>query len=357
MALREILRDRAAHRGGTAQVDCGELGYLTVEALSPSDCAALSDSRALLYAACRELQTVGEELRSEGKLFRPDEIMAYVTDDEADAAARIVLELSGLFEETTLITYNHSGMMNDHSGIMNGLSEIRHQSVQGPEAVFSEIRHQSVQASRALSAGDGGLWAGEEEIRRESVQVPDGTLTEDGQVSHEFFAAERNFAGESDGDAKSQILGDLSVRTAQILASNGGEGAQAEFQRARAKTDLHEIKSENSGAGRSILHETESELRRQGRVSLHETESEFGRKSGFALHETTSDSGGRRGILLHESESEYAWVLHEVKSELQKALHEIKSEVAKTLHETKSELAEEAAQRLVEGLMRAGQVR
>ena len=48
MALTDILRDRAARRGGTAQVDCGELGCLTVEALSPADCARLSDSRSLL---------------------------------------------------------------------------------------------------------------------------------------------------------------------------------------------------------------------------------------------------------------------------------------------------------------------
>lgn len=346
MALREILRDRAAHRGGTAQVDCGELGYLTVEALSPSDCAALSDSRALLYAACRELQTVGEELRSEGKLFRPDEIMAYVTDDEADAAARTVLELSG-----------YMSLTDSHSGMMNGLSEIRLQSVQGLETDFSEIRHQSVQALGGASAVDGGLWAGEGEIRRESVQGSGEGLTENGQVSHEFFAAERNFADESDGKTKSQILGDLSVRTAQILASKGGEAAQAEFPRIAPESDLHEIKSENGGAGRSILHETESELRRQGRVSLHETESEFGRKAASALHETTSDSGGRRGILLHESESECAWVLHEVKSELQKALQGIKSEVAEMMHETKSELAEEAAQRLAEALKQAAQVR
>ena len=41
MALADILRERVSRRGSTAQVDCGELGTVTVEALSPRECAAL----------------------------------------------------------------------------------------------------------------------------------------------------------------------------------------------------------------------------------------------------------------------------------------------------------------------------
>ena len=41
MALADVLRERASRRGSTAQVDCGELGTVTVEALSPRECAAL----------------------------------------------------------------------------------------------------------------------------------------------------------------------------------------------------------------------------------------------------------------------------------------------------------------------------
>lgn len=326
MALLEILRERTGRMGGSAQVDCGELGVLTVEALSPSDCARLSgDSRSLLYAACRELQLAGEAMRGEGKIFRPDEVVAYLTDDEADKAARTILELSGS-------------------------SGIRLQSVQGhtdgeagaaPRTGIA-IRPESVQTPDSPPAGDGGLWADEEEIRPESVQGLGGIVTENGQVSHEFWPLDGDFQETTLADNKAQILGDSSVRTAQILASKGGEETRAGFQSLAVKSDLHEIKAEYGGADRGILHETESDLQRQGRG---------------LLHETTSDSGGRRGILLHESESEYALVLHEIKSELQKALHELKSEVAETLHETKSDLAEEAAQRLAEALKQAGQVR
>lgn len=99
MALADVLRQRVSRRGRTAKVDCGELGTVTVEALPPQECAALgmADSgRALLYAACRELQAAGETLRRERKLFTPDEVTQYLSDTEALTAARVVLELSGV---------------------------------------------------------------------------------------------------------------------------------------------------------------------------------------------------------------------------------------------------------------------
>ena len=101
MALSDTLRERVSRRGRTAQVDCGALGTLTVEALSPRECAALGTAdggRALLYAACRELQAAGETLRRERRLYTPDEITQYLSDSEAAAAARMVLELSGVSE-------------------------------------------------------------------------------------------------------------------------------------------------------------------------------------------------------------------------------------------------------------------
>lgn len=99
--LTELLRDRASRRGRTARVPCGALGTVTVEALSPADCAALArrGDRALLYAACRELQESGEALRRKGLLYQPDEIMDYVTGAEAEEAVRAVRALSGLAPE------------------------------------------------------------------------------------------------------------------------------------------------------------------------------------------------------------------------------------------------------------------
>lgn len=72
MALADVLRERVSRRGRTAEVACGLLGTVTVEALPPRECAALGlwdGGRALFYAACRDLQTAGETLRREGRLF------------------------------------------------------------------------------------------------------------------------------------------------------------------------------------------------------------------------------------------------------------------------------------------------
>jgi len=98
MALLEILRQRTAHKGRTAQVSCGNLGVLTVEALPVAECGRYKDDRALLYAACRELQSAGEALRREGSLFRPDEVLEYLTEHEAAIAASTIRALSGAAE-------------------------------------------------------------------------------------------------------------------------------------------------------------------------------------------------------------------------------------------------------------------
>ncbi len=99
MTLLEALRQRTLHRGQTAQVPCGALGTVTVEALSPQECAALGmadGGRALFYAACRELQLAGETLRRKQRLFTPDEITHYLSPGEARTAALAVLALSGV---------------------------------------------------------------------------------------------------------------------------------------------------------------------------------------------------------------------------------------------------------------------
>ncbi len=99
MELLEVLRRRSQAVQATAQVDCGALGTLTAQALPLREYAALAagtdSDRAVLYAACRQLQAAGEQLRREGRLFRPDEIMQFVSDEEAAAGARAVRALSG----------------------------------------------------------------------------------------------------------------------------------------------------------------------------------------------------------------------------------------------------------------------
>ena len=331
MALADVLRERVSRRGRTAEVACGLLGTVTVEALPPRECAALGlrdGGRALFYAACRDLQTAGETLRREGRLFTPAEVTAYVSDEEAVAAARTVLALSGVTA--------------DGDGPSTKSAEVRHEDVQNSGAYLAveapsgeEIRLGDVQeneevrldgvrnngphvAGKAPSAGEFRLADVQEngdltgkvrhedvrekaEIRLGDVRKPDGTA-EDGQVSHEFF-------GGDGSDRTDPILGGVSDFVPQNLALS------EENDRFSAPLELSGNTEEVSGRG-SNLHESKSEVEE----TVHEMKSE-------------SAAARRRG------------------------LHENRSEVGETVHETKSESVERFAEGLLEGLRRAAAVR
>ena len=373
MALADVLRERVSRRGRTAEVACGLLGTVTVEALPPRECAALGlrdGGRALLYAACRDLQTAGETLRREGRLFTPAEVTAYVSDEEAAAAARTVLALSG-------VTASGDGPSTKSAEVRLGdvqkdgahleveapsEEEIRLGGVQENTGQKAEVRLEDVRndephfAANAPSAREFRLADVQEngnltgkirhedvrkkavqkaEIRLEDVRKPDGTA-EDGQVSHEFF-------GGDGSDRTDPILGGVSDFVPQNLALS------EENDRFSAPLELSGNTEEVSGRG-SNLHESESEVRETvhemksesaaaRRRGLHETESE----AGEAVHETKSDLTTERREGLHESKSEVEETLHEMKSELTTArrggLHEKRSEVRETVHEAKSESA------------------
>ena len=369
MALADVLRERVSRRGRTAEVACGLLGTVTVEALPPRECAALGlrdGGRALLYAACRDLQTAGETLRREGRLFTPAEVTAYVSDEEAAAAARTVLALSGVTTDgdgastksaevrlgdvqnngTHLAVEAPSGeeiRLGDvqeneevrHDGVRNNgphfagkapsEGEFRLADVQENGDLTGKVRHEDVREKAVQKA----------EIRLGDVRKPDGTA-EDGQVSHEFFSGDGS-------DRTAPILGGVSDFVPQNLALS------EENDRFSAPLELSGNTEEVSGRG-SNLHETESEVGE----AVHETKSEFAaaRRRGLheskseveeTLHEMKSESAAARREGLHESKSEVRETVHETKSELtaerQEGLHESRSEVGEPVHETKSESA------------------
>ena len=383
MALADVLRERVSRRGRTAEVACGLLGTVTVEALPPRECAALGlrdGGRALFYAACRDLQTAGETLRREGRLFTPAEVTAYVSDEEAAAAARTVLALSGVTA--------------DGDGPSTKSAEVRHEDVQNSGAYLAveapsgeEIRLGDVQeneevrldgvrnngphvAGKAPSAGEFRLADVQEngdltgkvrhedvrekaEIRLGDVRKPDGTA-EDGQVSHEFF-------GGDGSDRTDPILGGVSDFVPQNLAlseENDRFSAPLELSGNTEEvsgrgSNLHESKSEVE----ETVHEMKSESAAERRRGLHESRSEVGEP----VHEMKSESAAERREGLHESKSEVGETLHEMKSESaaarRRGLHENRSEVGETVHETKSESVERFAEGLLEGLRRAAAVR
>ena len=422
MALADVLRERVSRRGRTAEVACGLLGTVTVEALPPRECAALGlrdGGRALLYAACRDLQTAGETLRREGRLFTPAEVTAYVSDEEAAAAARTVLALSG-------VTADGSGMADKDAG--DGAStksaEVRlgdvqkngaHLAVEAPSE--KEIRLDGVQENTEVRLSDVRKKAGQKaeirledvrndgphfaekaplarefrldgvqengdltgKVRHEDVRKPDGTAA-DGQVSHEFFGGDGSdrtdpiLGGVSDFVPQNLALSEENDRFSAPLELSGnteevsGRGSNLHETESEVEETAHEMKSdltterreglhENKSEVEEAVHEMKSESAAMRREGLHESKSE----AEEAVHEMKSESAAERREGLHESKSEVRETVHESKSESaaerREGLHESKSEVRETVHESKSESMERFAEGLLEGLRRAAAVR
>ena len=417
MALADVLRERVSRRGRTAEVACGLLGTVTVEALPPRECAALGlrdGGRALFYAACRDLQTAGETLRREGRLFTPAEVTAYVSDEEAAAAARTVLALSGVTADgdgaSTKSAEVRLGDVQKNGAHLavdaSSEEEIRLDGVQENTGQKAEVRLEDVRndgshfAEKAPVAGEFRLGdvqengdltgkvrlsdvrkkAGQKaEIRLGDVRKPDG-MAEDGQVSHEFFGGDGSdrtdpiLGGVSDFVPQNLALSEENDRFSAPLELSGnteevsGRGSNLHESKSEVRETVHETKSESAAARREGLHENRSEVgkpvhetksesaaaRREG---LHENRSEVGKP----VHETKSESAAARREDLHESKSEVREAVHETKSESaaerREGLHESKSEVRETVHETKSESVERFAEGLLEGLRRAAAVR
>ena len=417
MALADVLRERVSRRGRTAEVACGLLGTVTVEALPPRECAALGlrdGGRALLYAACRDLQTAGETLRREGRLFTPAEVTAYVSDEEAAAAARTVLALSGVTADgdgasTKSAEVRLGDVQNNGTHLAveaPSEKEIRLDGVQENTGQKAEVRLSDVRndaphfAAKAPSAREFRLGDVQEngdltgkvrhedvrekavqkaEIRLGDVRKPDGTA-EDGQVSHEFFSGDGSdrtapiLGGVSDFVPQNLALSEENDRFSAPLELSGntgevsGRGSNLHETESEVGEAVHETKSEFAAARRRGLHESKSEVEE----TLHEMKSESAaaRREGLhesksevreTVHETKSELTAERQEGLHESRSEVGETMHETKSdsaaERRRGLHESRSEVREAVHETKSESVERFAEGLLEGLRRAAAVR
>ena len=413
MALADVLRERVSRRGCTAEMACGLLGTVTVEALPPRECAALGlrdGGRALFYAACRDLQTAGETLRREGRLFTPAEVTAYVSDAEAEATARTVLALSGVTAdgdgpstksaEVRLGDVQNSGAHLAVEAPVAGEfrpADVQENTVQKAEVRLGDVRndapHFAVKAPSAREFRLAGVQENEkvrhEDVRKKAVQKaeirlgdvrkPDGTA-EDGQVSHEFFGGDGSdrtdsiLGGVSDFVPQNLALSEENDRFSAPLELSGnteevsGRGSNLHESESEAGEVLHEMKSDLTAEKREGLHESRSEVREavhetksesaaERREGLHESKSEVGE----TVHETKSESAAERRQGLHETESEVEETVHEMTSEMaaerRECLHENRSEVGETVHESKSESVERFAEGLLEGLRRAAAVR
>ena len=387
MALGDILAARADNARARGTVEAGTLGTVTVEALPVRELERLmrgaDGDRAVFYAACRELQGAGAALLRAGKVYRPDQVMALVSDAEAAKAAEAVRALSGwtgmdggTAQRTDFPAENAdsagageaadtgaSAVISDRRAPDNGRSrgqrfdytadgtdegaggqdshetdkkaEIRPAVVQ----VNAEVRREAVQkktADAAFRPDTVREKAGKNaEIRHRSVHGEKAG----GQASCEFLA---EYGEPLPPDGKTQVLPEKSPDAPQNV------GVSDKMDGSLQKTE-REFLSERAAPERGYA------------LGLHESKSEIDGRGGANLHESESENGAGSGNALHESTSEYAEALHENKSENDAAggdpLHESKSEVTETLHETTSELAERVARELLDGLRRAAWVR
>lgn len=334
MALGDILAARADNARARGTVEAGTLGTVTVEALPVRELERLmrgADSdRAVFYAACRELQGAGATLLRAGKVYRPDQVMALVSDAEAAKAA----EAEGT--ETDKRTL----------GQVSRETEVRPEGVQmaekvRPDAVQvnAEVRRDAVQkktADAAIRPDTVREKAGKNaEIRHRSVHGEKAG----GQASCEFLA---EYGEPLPPDGKTQVLPEKSPDAPQNV------GVSDKMDGSLQKTE-REFLSERAAPEDGYA------------LGLHESKSEIDGRGGANLHESESENGAGSGNALHEGESEITETLHETESENDATggdpLHESKSEVTETLHETTSELAERVARELLDGLRRAAWVR
>lgn len=387
MALGEILAARADNARARGTVEAGTLGTVTVEALPVRELERLmrgaDGDRAVFYAACRELQGTGAALLRAGKVYRPDQVMALVSDAEAAKAAEAVRALSGWtgmdggtaqrtdlpaenadsagageaadtgasseasdgrapdngrsrgqrFDHTADGTDEGAGGQDSHEA--DKKAEIRPAVVQ----VNAKVRRDAVQkktADAAFRPDTVREKAGKNaEIRHRSVHGEKAG----GQASCEFLA---EYGEPLPPDGKTQVLPEKSPDAPQNV------GVSDKMDGSLQKTE-REFLSERAAPEDGYA------------LGLHESKSEIDGRGGANLHESESENGAGSGNALHEGESEITETLHENKSENDAAgedpLHESKSEVTETLHETTSELAERVARELLDGLRRAAWVR
>ena len=407
MALADVLRERVSRRGCTAEMACGLLGTVTVEALPPRECAALGlrdGGRALFYAACRDLQTAGETLRREGRLFTPAEVTAYVSDAEAEAAARTVLALSGVTAdgdgpstksaEVRLGDVQNSGAHLAVEAPVAGEfrpADVQENTVQKAEVRLGDVRndapHFAVKAPSAREFRLAGVQENEkvrhEDVRKKAVQKAEirlGDVRNDAPhlAANTPSAREFRLAGVQEnekvrlGDVRKKAGQKTEIRLGDVRKPDGtaadgqvsheffgGDGSDRTDPILGGVSDFvpqNLALSEENDRFSAPLELSGNTEKVSGRGSnLHESESEVEE----TVHETKSDLTAEKRGGLHESKSEAGEAVHETKSELTaerwRGLHESRSEVEETVHETKSESAAARREGLHESKSEAGE--
>lgn len=412
MALGDILAARADNARARGTVEAGTLGTVTVEALPVRELERLmrgaDGDRAVFYAACRELQGAGAALLRAGKVYRPDQVMALVSDAEAAKAAEAVRVLSGWTETETngkvaevLPAGNTAGdSVGAGEAADTGASSEASDGTAGEaaahgtdkKAAFPAVTLDRRTADNGRSRGqrfdytadgtDEGAGGQDSHETDKEAEIRPAVVQVNAEVRRDAVQKKTADAAFRPDTVREKAGKNAEIRHRSVHGEKAGGQASCEFLAEYGeplppdgKTQVLPEKSPDAPQNVGVSDKMDGSLQKTEReflseraapedgyaLGLHESKSEIDGRGGANLHESESENGAGSGNALHEGESEITETLHENKSENDAAggnpLHESKSEVAETLHETTSELAERVARELLDGLRRAAWVR
>lgn len=412
MALGDILAARADNARARGTVEAGTLGTVTVEALPVRELKRLmrgaDGDRAVFYAACRELQGAGAALLRAGKVYRPDQVMALVSDAEAAKAAEAVRALSGwtgtetkggaaevLPAENTAGDSAGAGEAADTGASFEAsdgtAGEVAaHGTDTDKKAAFPAVTSDGRTADNGRSGdlrseGAGGAdenAGGQASREADGAEIRPAVVQVNAEVRREAVQKKTADAAFRPDTVREKAGKKAEIRHRSVHGEKAGGQASCEFLAEYGeplppdgKTQVLPEKSPDAPQNVGVSDKMDGSLQKTEReflseraapedgyaLGLHESKSEIDGRGGANLHESESENGAGSGNALHEGESEITETLHETESENDATggdpLHESKSEVTETLHETTSELAERVARELLDGLRRAAWVR
>lgn len=372
MALGDILAARADNARARG----------TVEALPVRELERLmrgaDGDRAVFYAACRELQGAGAALLRAGKVYRPDQVMALVSDAEAAKAAEAVRALSGwtgmdggTTQRTDLPAENADSAGAGEAADTGAFSEASdgtageaaaHGTDTDKKAAFPAVTSDGRTADNGRSRGqrfdhtadgtDEGAGGQDSHETDKKAEIRPAVVQVNAEVRREAVQKKTADAAFRLDTVREKAGKNAEIRHRSVHGEKAGGQASCEFLAEYGeplppdgKTQVLPEKSPDAPQNVGVSDKMDG--------SLQKTEREF-------LSERAAPERGY-ALGLHESKSEITETLHETESENDAAggdpLHESKSEVTETLHETTSELAERVARELLDGLRRAAWVR
>lgn len=412
MTLGDILAARADNARARGTVEAGTLGTVTVEALPVRELERLmrgaDGDRAVFYAACRELQGAGAALLRAGKVYRPDQVMALVSDAEAAKAAEVVRALSGWTETETNGKVAEVLPAENTDGGSAGAGEAAdtgasseasdgtagevaaHGTDTDKKAAFPAVTSDGRTADNGRSGdlrseGAGGAdenAGGQASREADGAEIRPAVVQVNAEVRREAVQKKTADAAFRPDTVREKAGKNTEIRHRSVHGEKAGGQASCEFLAEYGeplppdgKTQVLPEKSPDAPQNVGVSDKMDGSLQKTEReflseraapedgyaLGLHESKSEIDGRGGANLHESESENGAGSGSALHKGESEITETLHENKSENDATggdpLHESKSEVTETLHETTSELAERVARELLDGLRRAAWVR